>query len=399
MSISRSTYNQEYEKDTLISNLRKQIFELEQNEKNYNNLNSKYRQIQNDFTMVCEDKLRQEYEFKQRQDAANKQITELKNDFDAVQQTLDERVNLNKKLYQDNSALHRLSEDRAQEILDLKAQLSESRNKGDSLENQRNQLERNLNQTTEELASQKGFNEKLVEDNEKLSRIVDEQEYTIKNLETEKRKLINKSDELSFECKSLSGKLNSKEESLIHANRKIEDCNKNINMLENKSAELEAFLEKTKLDLSNSRQDHNKEKNSRMDAERQIEKMDNIIREKEKDNKNACMDIDNLKLLNNKLNEEKNRQSQEIERLKSHILVLTEQNQKYIDEIEAFVDQDEKIKSQLSSRKEISHNLLRTTKSNLDRSLTNLDEFLNRSGGNRLSSPTRYASRPMGGTK
>lgn len=397
MSVNRNLNRDplDYEKDNLITNLRKQIFEMEQNEKNYNTLNSKYRTLQNDFTLACEDKLRQEFEYKQRLDAANKQISELRGDFESVQQTLDERINLNKKLYQDNSALHRLSEDRAQEIIELKSQLSEAKMTNDSLENQRVQLERTLNQTTEELGSQKNFNDRLAEDNEKLSRLLDEQDYALKNLDAEKRKLANRNDELNFETKSLTGKLKSKEESLIQANRKIEDLSKTVSLLENKNAELEAFLEKTKLELGNSRKDHNKEKNHRQDCERTIEKLEGVVREREKDLRNSNVDIENLKLLNNKLNEEKNRGQNENERLKNHILVLTEQNQKYSEEIEAFVEQDEKIKSQLAYRKDNSNNLLKTNRSNLDRSLGTLDNFFNKSnsGEARVTSPTRYATR------
>jgi len=36
------------DKDILISQLKAQVFELEQNEKNYNSLNQKYRLIQNE---------------------------------------------------------------------------------------------------------------------------------------------------------------------------------------------------------------------------------------------------------------------------------------------------------------------------------------------------------------
>lgn len=394
MSINRSIARDtiDFEKDSLISNLRKQIFELEQNEKNYNNLNAKYRSLQNDFNVACEDKLRQEYEFKQRLDSANKQISELKSDFEAVQQTLEERVNLNKKLYQDNSSLHRLSEDRAQEIFELKNQVSELRINLESVDNQKNQIDKNLAQTTDELNNQKTFNERLVEDNEKLSRIVDNQDFSIKNLESDKRKLLSKVEELNFEIKNITGKLKSKEENLILTNRKVDDLSKSLNQLDGKCADLEAFLEKTKLELNNSRKEHADEKNQRQEHERSIERYENIIREREKELRNAGMDIENINLLNNKLNEEKGRLTGEVNRLKNHILVLTEQNQKYIEEIEDFVAQDEKIKAQLSMRRDNAQNTLRCGKANLDKSLNNLDDYLNKSEA-RITSPTRYSTR------
>ena len=93
-----------------------------------------------------------------------------------------------------------------------------------------------------------------------------------------------------------------------------------------KFQEVENLLDKTKQELAHSRNEHNNEKNNRIECERTIEKLGSNIRDQEKELRNAGNDIENLKLLNNKLNEEKNVKQAEIERLKSHILVVTEQN-------------------------------------------------------------------------
>lgn len=394
MNVSPRAYNnREYdsEKDVLISSLRKQVFDLEQNEKNYNVLNNKYKNLQNDYTIICESKLKQEYEYKQRLESANKELSDLRGEIDSIQNTLDDRISLNKKLYQDNSALHKLSEDRAMEIGDLKNQLMEARMNIENLSAARANLEKNMSQANNEIVSQKELNDKLIDDNEKLAKIVEEQDENIRALETDKRKLNNRIDELNFENKSILGKLKSREDALNDSNKKIEEVTRSYTQLENKYSDLDAAHERTKLDLSTARKDLGKEKNVRLDCERAIDKLEGNIREKEKDIRNATIDIENLKILNSKLTDEKNRQQAEIDRLKSHIMVLTEQNQKYVEEIESTIEQDEKLRQQLAMRRDQNDNLLKNNKAVLERSLNNLDDFLN-SKSTRMGSPTKYSA-------
>ena len=49
---------QENEKDLIISQLESQVFELEQNEKNFNSLSLKVRSLQSEVNLVSEEKLR-----------------------------------------------------------------------------------------------------------------------------------------------------------------------------------------------------------------------------------------------------------------------------------------------------------------------------------------------------
>jgi hypothetical protein len=69
--------------------------------------------------------------------------------------------------------------------------------------------------------------------------------------------------------------------------------------------------------------------------------------------------------------------------MKNHILVLTEQNQKYCEELDNFVEQDEKLKVQLNKRERV--NLIKSSNNfYLEKSLSNLD--INRGDSKGLSS-------------
>ena len=81
MSLSPSSYNRTqlnqsvekdnlsnsvFDKENLISQLKSQIFDLEQNEKNYQLLQNKYKNLSNDFSILNEEKLRLEYKKKKK---------------------------------------------------------------------------------------------------------------------------------------------------------------------------------------------------------------------------------------------------------------------------------------------------------------------------------------------
>ena len=99
----KSSYSQQFStkddnsKDTLINQLKSRIFELEQNEKNYNNLSNSHVQLQNSFQQLNDEKLRSEYESKQKNELQAKQINDLRSDNESLQMILNDKINVNKK--------------------------------------------------------------------------------------------------------------------------------------------------------------------------------------------------------------------------------------------------------------------------------------------------------------
>ena len=61
-----------------ISQLKSQIAQLEENDKAYNILFQKYRQLQNEFQLVNDSKIHLEYELKQKNETTNKILNDLK---------------------------------------------------------------------------------------------------------------------------------------------------------------------------------------------------------------------------------------------------------------------------------------------------------------------------------
>ena len=88
---------------------------------------------------------------------------------------------------------------------------------------------------------------------------------------------------------------------------------------------------------------NNKETKGRLDAERQGQELERILKDRDMEIRRFNEELDYSRLNNEKLVEDNEKLFSEIEKLKNHIILLTEQNQKLTEELDLFVDQDEKI--------------------------------------------------------
>ena len=122
-NLNNSSYNSE--KDNLISHLKTQIFDLEQNEKNYQLLQSKYKNLSNDASILNEEKMRLEYELKQKIETSNKIIADLQCENENLQNCLNEKLAINKTLFNDNNNLFASLESKVHENEQLNCYLAE----------------------------------------------------------------------------------------------------------------------------------------------------------------------------------------------------------------------------------------------------------------------------------
>jgi hypothetical protein len=90
--LSGNLYDPKEDKDVLIAKLNSRITKLEQQEKDYDLLNQEFKQLENDYTLLNEAKLRLEYEIKQRSEAYNKRICDLKSENENLQDALNDKM-------------------------------------------------------------------------------------------------------------------------------------------------------------------------------------------------------------------------------------------------------------------------------------------------------------------
>ena len=344
--------------DSTISNLKSRLFDLEQQEKDRNALALKLAQLKKDFQILTSTKNKLEQELKQKDDSYNQRINSLRSDNENLQLSYNEKLALNKKLFTENDALEKEIEQRDNELNDLRNKLKDMNNqlgqslvdKGD-LENQVQKLKAIKNSQLNDI-------NKLTKENKNLSEIITDQDKKLQRAQDEIALMNNKSNENDADIQNLNIKLRGLMDDISNTQNVLNRNNGENRDLDEKLCELNNQCENLKCENANLNSNIIKEKALRADKEKQNQNLNNIINEHE----NQINDLNNKY---NSLNamysmttsDNKNSQIQN-NKLKEHIMILTQQNQKLLDELDCVKEQDLKMKN-LLSRKDQSSMILR----------------------------------------
>ena len=120
-----------------------------------------------------------------------------------------------------------------------------------------------------------------------------------------------------------------------------------------------------------------KEKSSRICEEQKNRQLASILNDREKKIDMINRDIDSIKRLQQNSSNKNNLLQDEYTKLRNHIMILTDLNQNLIKEIDNVIEEDSKMKCILD-RKERINSVLANNRCNIDQSLNNLDDYINR---------------------
>lgn len=317
-------------KDLLISQLKAHIFEMEQNERNFNNLNNKFKSLQNDFILLSEEKMRLEYEYKGKTESNCKQLKDLKRELDNTNTLLNEKLIQNKKLYQDYTNLQMMLENKSNEISHLRNGLNDIVQKNGQLSEEKKELEKLVNELKEIKLRNKNEIERFTQENSKLSMMCKDEELIIKSLEIERNKFFEMNEELKIENSSLHSKIKQRDDNLNYYQKQLDESNKTILKLNGNIKDLENQSQKLHHELENLNNINQKEIRLRIEQERSYGELELIIKDKDREMKMALKEFESLSVEKDKLYEDNIKMFNEIDRLKNHIYILSDQNHKVI---------------------------------------------------------------------
>ena len=330
-------------KSLKISQLKSQLVQLEEDDKAYNDLLQKYRQLQNEYQLINEAKLHLEYELRQKNETTNKNLNDLKAQNMDLTNELNEKENIYKKLYADNTNLFRNLEERKKENENFCKVVEENENMINHITQDKAQCEHDamlLNETSKK-------NENDIQnlcnqlENLKLKSRTQNDELTKKNLEmNNNQKCLN---EVKNDNANLNNQINLKissldtiQKQLTIANQSIVDMQNELNNLENSHSLGLNQLENIKINFKN---EHEK----RVQAENDNVRLEGILKDKE-DNMNKLSSINGqLKADRDKLVVTKNKLLDDLDKYKNHIMILTEQTEKLTDELQRIIDEDSEL--------------------------------------------------------
>ena len=330
-------------KSLKISQLKSQLVQLEEDDKAYNDLLQKYRQLQNEYQLINEAKLHLEYELRQKNETTNKILNDLKSQNMDLTNELNEKENIYKKLYADNTNLLRNLEERKKENENFCKIVEENENMINHITQDKAQCEHDamvLNETSKKNESDiQNLCSQL--ENLKLKSRSQNDELTKKNLEmNNNQKCLN---EVKSENANLNNQINLKISSLDTIQKQLSIANQSIVDMQNELNNLEKShslglnqLETLKINFKN---EHEK----RVQAENDNVRLEGILKDKE-DNLNKLSGINGqLKSDREQLSITKNKLISDLDKYKNHIMILTEQTEKLTDELQRIIDEDSEL--------------------------------------------------------
>ena len=330
-------------KSLKISQLKSQLVQLEEDDKAYNDLLQKYRQLQNEYQLINEAKLHLEYELRQKNETTNKILNDLKAQNMDLTNELNEKENIYKKLYADNTNLFRNLEERKKENENFCKIVEENENMINHITQDKAQCEHDamlLNETSKKNESDiQNLCNQL--ENLKLKSRTQNDELTKKNLEMNNyQKCLN---EVKSDNANLNNQINLKISSLDTIQKQLTIANQSIVEMQNELNNLEKSHSLGMNQLENIKINFKNEHEKRVQAENDNVRLEGILKDKE-DNMNKLSSINGqLKSDRDKLLVTKNKLLDDLDKYKNHIMVLTEQTEKLTDELQRIIDEDSEL--------------------------------------------------------
>ena len=332
---------QEYNaKSMKVSQLKAQIAQLDDNDRAYNALFQKYCQLQSEYQLLNDSKIHLEYELKQKNETTNKILNDLRCQNMDLTNELNDKNNIYQKLTADNTNLFHNLEERKKENENFCRTVSENENMINHMSQDKVNFEHDamvLNDATKKNEENiKNLCDQL--NCLKLKNQNQNEEINSKNLEiNDNQKCLN---EIQCDNTNLTNQINLKNSALDNIQNQLAIANKTI---ANLTAEINAKrdeYEKGKVQLQGLKINFQNEHDNRVKAENDNVKLEAILKESEDTLNKLNYLNDSLKCDRSKLCEDKNNLMNDLEKYKSHAMILTDQTDKLTNELQKIIDED-----------------------------------------------------------
>ena len=327
-------------KSQKISQLKSQLIQLEADDKLYNDLLLKYRQLQKDFQLVNDAKLHLEYEIKQKNENMNKTLSDLKAQNLDLANELSEKNSIYEKLYADKSNLLKNLDERKKEndgfsktvmnndriIKELNMANSKCESDAIMLDNTTKKNDVDINNLCNQLNSLKLKNNAQDDELNRRNIEINDNQNNLKDVQ-------NANVTLNNQIKLKNSALDSVQTQLDLANKSIVNLQSDINNLEDNLNLGKDQLNKLNFDFQNQ---HIK----RIKAEEDKNKLETALKDRDVTiDRLNCVSAE-LKGDNEKLIIGKNKLLAEIDMYKNQIMLLTDQTEKLTNELERIINED-----------------------------------------------------------
>ena len=345
--LSGTLYNKE-DKEVLVTKLKTRIEKLEQEDKDYEQLNQECKQLENDVCLLREAKLRLEYEMKQRGESNNKRINDLQSENENLQNALNDKLCVNKKLFEEKQCLETQLKRKNDEITDLTNKINSLNNRFNTSENDKDNLNNLLNDLNNLKASQQNKIIELVDDNKKLAKVCQDQDHSLYLLDQDKAKLNQKLCCDNSKINNLNSKIRVYSNNLNNMRNQLDKSNQLNKKLKKDLDSLEAAFNQFEVDNKNMNDALYKEHLIRENEDKNNNQMRIVLNDRKNKLRNLNQDYCYLKNIHERKCDEGNMYQMENDKLREHMRILTQQNDNLSCEIDNIIKEDNQMKDILN---------------------------------------------------
>jgi len=364
---SRTTYKTTVIDQDMLSQLKVQVFEKDQGRRNYENLLAKYHKLQEDIDNII--KVKNQFEISLRQqesDENNLLITDLKAKNENLFNELNEKIALNKKLYNENNALFRELESRKKENKCLQEEICKQEEILRKLTYEKDSIEKKVFNLSKIKEKQEIDLLNFKEEINQLNFKNDDQNNMIRDRSGININIYNQLNEEKILNKNLIYELRDKESNVMTNQQKLNAINENINRLQSEVDNLTNCINKNNNDISVINNNLINETNTLNQLISDNSNMNNEIHDREIQITNVTNENEVLKQDNKILNDDANKINSIFEIYKKHLILLVVQNRKIAAEIQLLIGRDAEVKTILDRI-----NYLKDVSEENDREVTN----------------------------
>lgn len=278
-------------------------------------------------------------------------------------------------LFNELTTLQITLDNKNNELLKLKNQLLNYVEANKNLMREKDLLDNQIYELRDIKTKNKLKLDQMMITNDNLSKKCLDQEELISRLEEEKRILIELNEELDNESKQLA--LNAKNKNSEYKNhvKQLEIANMDKNEVEKNFDELSKQNMMLKKQIDEISETSRSEIKKRIEKDKNLNNLEKSSRDKEDEIHRYKIEIKNLKEMKEKVVEDNVKLFNSLEKLRHHLVILSDQNAKLSEELNNILVQDQRIKSHLQRRDEI-NNVVSNNKDLINKSQENVKSYL-----------------------
>lgn len=341
------------QKDLVVSQLKAELFELRQNERDYNELHSKLNNLEHRYNLLQEEKSLNEREFKNRNELNLRTINNLKSDIDTLKQELNVLNADAQDLRFDNQSINEIVNNRSSEIAQLKAELGDLSDSNAHLSLEKKDLETQISRVRTE---NREHNLELEETNHQIGEATERRnkfERLIRELEYENERLEKTNEDLQRQQDGLRLEIRNKVDNTKYNEQLYSENRKQIIALEADLNDLRRVNEKTKNEIATHQKNQQSEHTKNLEAQSRINKIEALIKERDYEVNSLRGEYDELKRDHLKLLDTNDDLNHDIDACARHLDLLSLQNSELLQELERFNYQDQEVRQVLDRKDKV----------------------------------------------